>query len=73
MDPVNTELPLKPVKMILKVILELLLDVPEVLLEVLDLSRRSWRRFWGSAELYAWGSLDFPGCPVEIPIHASVL
>ena len=40
--------PLKPVKMTLKVVLEVLLDVPEVLLEVLDLSRRSWRWFWGS-------------------------
>ena len=35
-----------PFKMIFKVVLELLLDVPEVLLEVLDLSRRSWGWFW---------------------------
>ena len=35
----------KTFKMNLKVVLELLLDVPEVLLEVLDLSRRSWRWF----------------------------
>ena len=34
--------------MTLKVVLEVLLDVPEVLLEVLDLSRRPWRRFWAS-------------------------
>ena len=32
--------------MTLKVVLEVLLDVPEVLLEVLDLSWRSWRWFW---------------------------
>ena len=38
---------LKPFKMVLKVVLEVLLDVPEVLLEVLDLSWRSWRRSWG--------------------------
>ena len=35
-------------KMILKVVLEPLLDVPEVLLEVLDLPWRPWRRFWAS-------------------------
>ena len=34
--------PLNPFKTTLKVVLEVLLDVPEVLLEVLDLSRRSW-------------------------------
>ena len=37
--------------MSLKVVLELLLDVPEVLFEVLDLSPRSWRWFWGSMYL----------------------
>ena len=31
-----------------KVVLEVLMDVPEVLLEVLDLSWRPWRRFWAS-------------------------
>ena len=39
---------LKPIKMTLKVVLEVLLDVPEVLLEVLDLSWRPWRWFWAS-------------------------
>ena len=39
---------LKRFKTTSKVVLELLLDVPEVLLEVLDLSWRSWRWFWAS-------------------------
>ena len=34
--------------MTLKVVLEVLLDVPEVLLEVLDLSWRPWRWLWAS-------------------------
>ena len=38
---------LKPLKMTLEVVLELLLDILEVLLEALDLSWRSWRWFWG--------------------------
>ena len=37
--------PLKPFKMTSKVVLEVLLDGPEVLLEVLDLSQRSWGWF----------------------------
>ena len=35
-----------------KVVLEVLLDVPEVLLEVLDLSWTSWMRFWASTQMH---------------------
>ena len=37
---------LNPTKLLLKVVLDLLLDVLVMLLEVLDLSWRSWRSFY---------------------------
>ena len=44
--------------MMLKVLLEALLDVPEVLLEVLDLSWRSWGWFWWCWEWFWWSFTD---------------